>query len=130
MATGGDETDVEPQDLELLSKWVKKRLFGMVKFVYRPSVDLKVDGDLFWLFVGDCKDSLRGLSKLADATAGQKKMYLKLLWAEATNKPNIVSEGLSIRRSTVYTSMHNQWVSKYRVRGRRVKVPDYNSYCL
>jgi hypothetical protein len=52
MATGGDETDVEPQDLELLSKWVKKRLFGMVKFVYRPSVDLKVDGDLFWLFVG------------------------------------------------------------------------------
>jgi hypothetical protein len=28
METARDETDVEPQDLELLSKWVKKRLFG------------------------------------------------------------------------------------------------------
>jgi hypothetical protein len=84
----------------------------MVKFIYRPTVDLKPDGDLFWLFVGDCKDNLRGLSKLGNATAAQKKMYLKLLWGEATNRPNMVSEGLGIRRSTVYTSMHNQWVSK------------------
>jgi hypothetical protein len=35
METARDETDVESQDLEPLSKWVKKRLFGMVKFVYR-----------------------------------------------------------------------------------------------
>jgi hypothetical protein len=107
------DNEVEKQDLEVLSRWVKKTLFGKVKFIYRPEVDLKADGDLFWLFVKDCKGKLQGLSRLANGGSGQRRMYLKMLWAEATKKPNRVSEGLSIKRSTVYTSMHNQWVGKY-----------------
>lgn len=129
VVTQASTAAVDPEDMEELSRWVKKNLFGRVKIIYRPEEDLKTEGTLFWLFARECKDKLRGLSHITDANS--RKMYVKMLWAEAMSRPNLVSEGLAVKRSTVYTSMHNQWVGKQQrgLCGTYLYVMSNQSFC-
>lgn len=108
--TGGA---VEAGDLEIMSNWVKRSLFGKVKFLYNPENDLKANGKLFWLFVTESKDSLEGLKRRKGEDAAYREMYVRMLWTEGTkSKANLVSEGLSMKRSAVYTALHNQFIGK------------------
>jgi hypothetical protein len=63
VVTQASTAAVDPEDMEELSRWVKKNLFGRVKNIYQPEEDLKTEGTLFWLFARECKDKLRGLSR-------------------------------------------------------------------
>jgi hypothetical protein len=109
--TGGKPTVLQ-EDLQLLSQWVKSDLFEKVKFLYDPTEELKVDGPLFNLFVVDCKDRLVGL-KDPKAIDGYRRLYVELLWQEASRKnTNLIASGLTTRRSSVYSAMQSRFVGK------------------
>ena len=63
---------------------------------------------LYKLFVNDCKDRLVGLK----GTVGDyRRVYVELLWQEANKKKcNLVANGLTTRRSSVYATMQNRFV--------------------
>jgi hypothetical protein len=101
------------EDLAVLSRWVKSELFDVVKFLYKPEVDLKVNGTLFNFFVRDCRDKLVGLKVNGGGNRAYRRMYVESVWNEATTKRNnIVSEGLGARRSGVYSAMQNRFTGK------------------
>jgi hypothetical protein len=101
---------VAKQDLSLVSQWAKCDLFEKVKFLYNQEKDLEVGGMLYKLFVNDCKDRLVGLK----GTFGEyRKIYVELLWQEANKKKcNLVANGLTTRRSSVYATMQHRFVGK------------------
>ena len=101
------------EDLELLTKWVRTDLFEKVKFLYNPDTDLQINGSLYKLFVNDCKGRLIGL-KGPLATGDYRRIYVELLWQEANKrKRNLVANGLTTRRSTVYSAMQNRFIGEY-----------------
>ena len=109
--TGGKPTVLQ-EDLQLVSQWVKSDLFEKVKFLYDPTEELKVDRALFNLFVVDCKDRLVGL-KDPKAIDGYRRLYVELLWQEASRKnTNLIASGLTTRRSSVYSAMQSRFVGK------------------
>ena len=99
---------VEIKDLNVLSNWVKKELFDKVKFLYDPDSELRVNGDLYYHFVCMCKDKLIGLK--GTKAVGENRR----LWQEANQKKkNLVANGLTMRRSSVYSAMQNQFVGMF-----------------
>ena len=103
------------EDLGIVTQWVRNDLFERVKFLYSP--DLQVNGRLYNLFVSDCKGRLVGL-KNPIATGEYRKMYVELLWQEANKKKrNIVANGLTVRQSSVYSSMQNKFVGELQSSG-------------
>ena len=101
----GEPTIVQ-EDLNVLTRWVKTDLFEKVKFLYNPDKELQVNGVLYNLFLNDCKGILRGL-KTPMATGGEyRRLYVGLLWQEASNKKrNIIANGLTSRRTSIYAAM-------------------------
>ena len=110
---GTDTTNrpvVAKEDLEVLSNWVKRELFEKVKFLYDTDRELQINGDLYYLFVSLCKDKLIGL-KERNAVGEYRRLYVELLWQEANQKKrNLVANGLTMRRSSVYLAMQNRFV--------------------
>jgi hypothetical protein len=51
----------------------------MVKFLYNPEKDLRVNGALYNLFVSDCKTRLVGLKKPIATGEYYRKMYVLLV---------------------------------------------------
>jgi hypothetical protein len=128
-AVGVGKPTVMIEDLHLLSRWVKTDLFEMVKFLYEPETELKVDELLYKLFVRDCKDRLVGLQG-PTAKGPYRKLYVELLWLEANKKKtNLVANGLTTRRSTVYSAMQSRFVGKLRCRTITC-YNDTNTQCL
>jgi hypothetical protein len=104
---------VSKEDFAVLKRWVRDVLFEKVKFLYNNAQDLRVGNALYNKFVRDCKDRLVGLKYTTGGTEPEK-VYLELLWTTANGKNrNIVSTGLTTRRSTVFSSMQNQFTGKY-----------------
>ena len=110
---GTDTTNrpvVAKEDFEVLSNWVKRELFEKVKFLYDTARELRINGDLYYLFVSSCKDKLIGL-KERYAVGEYRRLYVELLWQEANQKKrNLVANGLTMRRSSVYSAMQNRFV--------------------
>lgn len=105
--------NVEPADLQLISTWAKQSLFSRVKFLFNPAKDLAVGGNLYWLFVRENKDLLEGLKRRDGERQQYRSIYVSMLWSEATKrKANLIADGLSGRRSAVYTALHNQFIGK------------------
>jgi hypothetical protein len=105
---------VSKEDFAVLKYWVRDMLFEKVKFLYNNSVDLRVGNALYNKFVRDCNDRLVGLKNTA-AGSEAERVYLELLWTTANGKNrNMVASGLTTRRSTVFSSMQNQFTGKYR----------------
>ena len=105
---------IAPGDLDVLSNWVKKELFEKVKFLYDADKELRVNGDLYYLFIHSCRDKLIGL-KGDDAVGEYRRLYVELLWQEANKKRrNLVTNGLTMRRSSMYSAMQNQFVGESR----------------
>lgn len=103
---------VKLEDLDVLSSWVKKELFEKVKFLYDADNELRLNGELYCHFVRSCKDRLIGL-KGVEAVGEYRRLYVELLWQEANQKRrNLVANGLTMRRSSVYSGMQNQFVGK------------------
>lgn len=106
------EISVLQDDLNLLTKWVKTDLFEKVKFLYNQERELQVNGVLYNLFVNECKGRMQGL-KGPLATGEYRTMYVQLLWQEANKrKRNIIANGLTCRRSSVYAAMQNRFIGK------------------
>jgi hypothetical protein len=110
---GGSRQSVCREDFAVLKNWVKEELFERVKFLYNTTEELKVGGPLYNKFVRDCKDRLVGLKNNTESSeAGQ--VYLELLWTTANGKKrNMVAAGLTTRRSTVFSSMQNQFTGTW-----------------
>lgn len=109
---GETPTTVLKEDLVVLAQWVKTDLFEKVKFLYNPEKELQVNGRLYKLFVNNCKGRLAGL-KGTLAVGEYRRIYVELLWQEANKKKqNLVTNGLTIRRSSIYSSMQNRFVGK------------------
>ena len=101
------------EDLAIVTQWVKNELFEKVKFLYNPEHELQVNGILYNLFVDDCKGRLVGLNT-PTATGEYRRMYVELLWNEANKKKkNLVANGLTAKRSSVYSAMQNRFVGKF-----------------
>ena len=93
-----------------LSNWVKKELFEKVKFFYDADIKLHINGEVYCHFVRSCKDRLIGL-KGVEAGGEYRRLYVELLWQEANQKRrNLVANGLTMRKSSVYSGMQNQFV--------------------
>ncbi len=100
------------EDYVVLKNWVKEELFEKVKFLYNQTSELRVGGVLYKKFVRDCKDRLVGL-KGGNAGDESDKFYLELLWTAANGKrKNMIAMGLTTKRSTVFSSMQNQFIGK------------------
>jgi hypothetical protein len=99
----GAEKDGLTEDLLILSKWVKKEMFVTVKFLYNQEKDLRIGGNLYNLFLSQCKGRLVGMKVHAGGKSDDfKEKYIKALWTRATSqKKNLVTEGLNTRRSGV-----------------------------
>lgn len=115
---------LEKTDLDVTGKWVREELFQRVKFLYNPAKELQVGGSIYQFFLRQCEPRFRGTLKCRQsATTTEKEeakrhndMYCQMIWMEATKKKrNIVCEGLNSRRSSVYTSLNNRFVGKYKV---------------
>lgn len=101
------------EDLAILSCWVRKELFAQVKFLYNPDVDLRINGKLFKLFLGHCKDRLVGLKLSVNSGSEYRRLYVESIWTEATSKKrNLVTDGLNARRSSVYSASQNRFTGK------------------
>lgn len=100
------------EDFVVLKNWVREELFEKVKFLYNQAEELRVGGALYNKFVKDCKGRLIGL-KNAGADSESERFYLELLWTAANGKKNnMIAMGLTTRRSTVFSSMQNQFTGK------------------
>jgi hypothetical protein len=126
MSTNGDENqinrraddapafgkDVELQDIEVMRKWVKEKLFHKVRFVYDKKKDLEIGGLIYSRFVLDCRELLVGLKK-PGSNKQMRVMYVKMLWTKANNSANnLVRKGLASKRTSIYTAMNNQFIGK------------------
>jgi hypothetical protein len=108
-----EKQSITREDYNVLKVWVKEELFEKVKFLYNQSVNLKVNGKLYNKFVRDCKDRLSG-GKRPGSDSESERMYLELLWTTANGKKkNMVTMGLTTKRSTVFGSMQNQFTGRY-----------------
>jgi hypothetical protein len=97
-------------DFQVLKNWVRNELFDKGKFLYNQANELRVNGVLYRLFAADCRDRLVGL-KTGQRNDEYAKLYMAMLWTEANQKKrNMVANGLTTRRSTVFSSMQNQFV--------------------
>jgi hypothetical protein len=104
---------VKSEDLDVLRNWVKKELFEKVKFLYDTDGELRVNGALYCHFVRNCKERLIGL-RVPEAVGEYRRLYVELLWQEANRKRrNLISGGLTMRRSSVYSGMQNQFVGEF-----------------
>lgn len=109
------EVDDQTQDLAILSRWVKGELFDTVKFIYNNDIDLKVNGTLFKMFIRDCRNRLFGLKSINPGNQIYRRAYVEKLWTEATKRrSNLITDGLSSRRSGIYSAMQNRFRGKWR----------------
>ena len=109
----GNQQEGRTEDLTILASWVRKELFSKVKFLYHPENDLRVNGQLFKMFLRDCKDRLVGLKLNVGSGSEYKRLYVESLWTEGTKKKsNLVTEGLNARRSSIYSAMQNRFTGK------------------
>jgi hypothetical protein len=68
---------------------------------------------LFNMFIRDCRQRLVGLKVDAAENQAYRRMYVESIWSEATRKRNnIIADGLSARRSGVYSAMQNRFIGK------------------
>ena len=105
--------DLRSEDLAVIAQWVKLELFDTVKFLYVPQDDLKIEGPLYRMWLNDCKNRLVGLKVDSARSRAYRQMYVESIWREATMKRNnIIADGLSARRSGVYSAMQNRFVGK------------------
>lgn len=112
LGSSAEKPTVAQEDLEIMSQWVRTDLFDKVKFLYNPEKDLQVNGALYKLFITNCKERLVGL-RGPHATAEYRRMYVELLWQEGNKKRrHVVANGLTSRRSSVYSAMQNRFVGK------------------
>ena len=101
------------EDLAVIARWVKLELFDTVKFLYVPQDDLKIDGPLYNMWLTACKKRLVGLKLESASSQAYRRMYVESIWREATMKRNnIIADGLSARRSGVYSAMQNRFTGK------------------
>ena len=110
------DRDGKSEDIAILSKWVKKTLFTSVQFVFEHdqiSGFYKVNGDIYNMFLRDCRFQLVGLKLKDTATQVEKRAYVDSLWTGATaTKVNVISDGLNQRRCSIYSTMQNRFVGK------------------
>jgi hypothetical protein len=105
----GNKQSICKEDFDVLKNWVKEELFEKVKFLYNQTAELRVGGVLYKKFVRDCKDRLVGLK--GNAGDESEQFYLELLWTAANGKrKNMIAMGLTTKRSTVFSSMQNQFI--------------------
>jgi hypothetical protein len=97
------------KDLALVSRWAKYEAFNYCKFLYKGKAELALTGHLYKRFVDHCDKDLVGVS-LADPEP-TRRMYRETIWLTA-NERNLVSKGLAIKRSGVYTVMNNRFMGK------------------
>lgn len=84
-------------------------MFKVCKFLYEGKADLTHDKPIFQFYKSQLGQRLAGVKHLTNEES--KKLYLANIWALA-NKKNLVSKGLAVRRSGVYTVMQNRFISK------------------
>jgi hypothetical protein len=99
------------EDMATLSRWVRAELFDNVKFLYNVEIDLRVDGELYNMFLHHCLGRLVGLKKYQGAGNSEyRKLYVSSLWSDATKKKyNVIADGLASRRSSIYSAMSNRF---------------------
>jgi hypothetical protein len=95
-------------DLSNLKKWVKEELFKGCKFLTLGKKSLDNKGQIYEHFRNECFENLVGVKNLQGATVEQKETYLHLVWSQAV-KDNLISTGLALRRSGIYTVMLNKF---------------------
>ena len=122
------QVDVISEDLLILSTWVKKELFIKVKFIYNQEKDLRIKGGIYNLFVSTCKSRLIGMKVNAGKSEDFKENYMQALWSRATNKKkNIITDGLNIRRSGVYTLTQSRFTGTFLAEIHVMQKSKYNS---
>lgn len=73
---------------------------------------LEKTGSVYGKFRSECFAKLvAGVKNITDDNILQKELYFDRLWFEAT-KRNVVSTGLALRRSAIYTVMSNKFMGK------------------
>jgi hypothetical protein len=103
------------RDLNLISRWVKSHLFKGCKFLYKGERELEPNGKIHTFFENNCFPTLEGIKIIQEAGDDPPfttiELYKERIWALAT-KERIVSNGLALRRSGVYTVMQNRFLGK------------------
>lgn len=113
--SNGDYQEHVIRDLKLISRWVKSELFKGCKFLYKGERELERNGKIHNLFENNCFPTLEGIKIILQG--GEEphlttiELYKERIWAIAT-KERIVSNGLALRRSGVYTVMQNRFLGK------------------
>lgn len=98
-------------DLIFFRRWVKEKLFKGCKFLTHGKKSLDKSGFVYARFRSACFETLQGIKNIADDNMVQKDLYFDLLWVEG-NKQHVVSNGLALRRSAIYTVMFNKFMGK------------------
>lgn len=104
-------------DMEVVRNWVRRDLFDVVKFLYNgPNEDLARGSKIYNFFVNHFlkHDSLVGLKAVESNPTlfdRDKKLYLDRLWTDSIAE-QVVVDGLSYRRSAVYSVMNNKFRGK------------------
>jgi|GEM_PF-7010027 len=107
------DDEVNSEDLAIVSRWARKKLFNTAQFIYNPQTDLKINGPLYDIFCDDCGPQLVGLKLLKGQSQDVRYQYVESLWAEATKKrTNRITDGLNARRSSIYSAMQNRFIGK------------------
>lgn len=102
------------RDLKMISRWVKSELFKGCTFLYKGEKELDPKGKIHTLFERTCVPTLEGTKVIfanADDPPFTMELYKERIWALAT-KQRIMSNGLALRRSGVYTVMQNRFLGK------------------
>jgi hypothetical protein len=98
-------------DLRFFRRWVKDELFKGCKFLTNGKKSLEKTGSVYARFRSACFENLLGVKNITDDNMVQKELYFDLLWVEG-NKQHVISNGLALRRSAVYTVMLNKFMGK------------------
>jgi hypothetical protein len=99
------------EDLRFFRRWVKDELFKGCKFLTHGKKSLDKTGFVYARFRSGCFENLQGVKNITDGNLVQKDLYFDLLWVEA-NKQHVISNGLALRRSAIYTVMFNKFMGK------------------
>lgn len=114
LENNSNRQDHVDRDLKMISRWVKSELFKGCKFLYKGERELDPKGKIHTLFERMCVPTLEGMKVIlanADDPPYTMELYKERIWALAT-KQRIVSNGLALRRSGVYTVMQNRFLGK------------------
>lgn len=84
--------DGRATDLNIISKWARKKCFNTTQFIYNHESDLELNGFLYCTFLEDCSKEMVGLKLLKGADQEEKYRYVNSVWIEATKKKLIVCQ--------------------------------------